>query len=205
MADAEKLYDHLNKLVSISTDDTIKLLASAKVTNLKKKSHLFLEGEIAKYVGFVNQGCLRYYRLDEKGDEHIIYFATEGWWIGDLSSFYSGKPSLFNLHALEDCELFLYSRESFEKVRAELSAFDQYVKIAHAKATDARVQSMTSQRFESAESRYLKLLHGFPDIFQRVPQHYIASYLGIQPQSLSRIRKKIAEKGKEEGFVNPGE
>jgi CRP-like cAMP-binding protein len=197
MSDAENLYSHLNKLVHISEHDAIILLGAATIRQLRKKEHLFIEGEVAKYVGFVNKGCLRYYRLDEKGEEHIIYFATEGWWIGDLSSFYSGKPSLFNLHALEDCELFLYTRDAFEKVRVKLPSFDQYVKIAHAKATDARVQSMTSQRFESAESRYLKLLYGFPDIFQRVPQHYIASYLGIQPQSLSRIRKKIAEKGKE--------
>ena len=76
----------------------------------------------------------------------------------------------------------------------EIQPFDQYVKIRHAKATDARVESMMSQRYDSAEARYLKLLSGFPDIFQRVPQHYIASYLGIQPQSLSRIRKNLSNR-----------
>ena len=79
-------------------------------------------------------------------------------------------------------------------MRREIPAYDQYVKIRHAKATDARLETMMSQRAESAEIRYTKLLDGFPDIFQRVPQHYIASYLGIKPQSLSRIRKQIAER-----------
>lgn len=194
MADVSRLQRHINGMISISDADVLKLLSHAKVYRILKKKHLFIEGDQAKYVGFVNKGCMRYYQLDNKGEEHIIYFAIEDWWIGDLSSFYSGKPTLFNLQALEECELFLYSRETFESVRSLIPAFDQYVKILHARANDARVQNMTSQRYESAESRYLKLLHGFPDIFQRIPQHYIASFLGIQPQSLSRIRKNIAEK-----------
>lgn len=194
MAQHTRLFEHLNRTVTLSEAEAVKMLQSAKVTKLKKKEHLFVEGQVAKYVGFVNKGCLRYYRLDEKGEEHIVYFAIEEWWIGDLSSFYSGQPSTFNLQALEPCEMFLYTRETFEIIRLAIPAFDQYCKIRHAKATDARLENMMSQRAESAEARYTKLLEGFPDIFQRVPQHFIASYLGIKPQSLSRIRKQMAER-----------
>ncbi|MEO5581291.1 MAG: Crp/Fnr family transcriptional regulator [Saprospiraceae bacterium] len=194
MADYSRLHLHLNKTVHITEQDTIKLYHFSKPHTLKKKEHLFIAGQMCKYVGFVQQGCLRYYRIDEKGDEHIIYFAVEEWWIGDLSSFYSGQPSGFNLCAMEPTELYLYTKESFESARKEIQPFDQYVKIKHAKATDARVETMMSQRYDSAEARYLKLLNGFPDIFQRVPQHYIASYLGIQPQSLSRIRKNLSNR-----------
>ena len=158
---------------------------------LKKKQHLFINGEIAKYVGFINRGCMRYYYIDNKGDEHIIYFAQEEWWIGDLNSFYNETPTPNNLQALEECELFLYDKESFEKIRNDVPAYDAFVKAKHAKAADARIETMMSQRSEGAEERYQKLLKSFPDIFQRVPQHYIASYLGIKPESLSRIRKKI--------------
>lgn len=194
MAQHTLLFEHLNRTVTLPEAEAEKMLQLAKVVKLKKKEHLFMEGQVAKYVGFVNNGCLRYYRLDEKGEEHIIYFAIEEWWIGDLSSFYSDQPSTFNLQALEPCEMFLYTREAFETVRCEIPAFDQYAKIRHAKATDARLETMMSQRADSAETRYIKLLEGFPDIFQRVPQHYIASYLGIKPQSLSRIRKQLAER-----------
>lgn len=194
MAQHTLLFEHLNRTVTLLETEAEKMLQLAKVVKLKKKEHLFMEGQVAKYVGFVNNGCLRYYRLDEKGEEHIIYFAIEEWWIGDLSSFYSDQPSTFNLQALEPCEMFLYTREAFETVRFEIPAFDQYAKIRHAKATDARLETMMSQRADSAETRYIKLLEGFPDIFQRVPQHYIASYLGIKPQSLSRIRKQLAER-----------
>lgn len=194
MAQHTRLFEHLNRTVTLSEAEAELMLHLAKVMKLKKKEHLFMEGQVARYVGFVNKGCLRYYRLDETGEEHIVYFAVEEWWIGDLSSFYSGQPSTFNLQALEPCEMFLYTKETFETVRRDIPAFDLYAKIRHAKATDARLDTMMSQRADSAEARYTKLLDGFPDIFQRVPQHYIASYLGFQPQSLSRIRKKMAER-----------
>lgn len=194
MAEHTRLYEHLNKTVVLPEAEALRMYQAAKVVKLKKKEHLFMEGQVAKYVGFVNKGCLRYYRLDEKAEEHIVYFAIEEWWIGDLSSFYSGQPSTFNLQALEPCEMFLYTRETFEAIRRDIPAYDQYVKIRHAKATDARLETMMSQRSDTAEMRYTKLLQSFPDIFQRVPQHFIASYLGIKPQSLSRIRKQMADR-----------
>jgi CRP-like cAMP-binding protein len=193
---AEQLKIHLNKTVPFSADEVTKLLDLSKETVLKKKEFLFIEGDYAKYVGYLYKGCLRYYRTDEHGEEHIIYFAIEDWWIGDLSSFYSGMPTLFNLQALESTTLYLFTREKFDLLRQTIPSFDAYCKIRHAKAADARTQTMMAQRMESAESRYTKLVAGFPDIFQRVPQHYIASFLGIQPQSLSRIRKKISENKK---------
>ena len=150
MALHTRLFEHLNLTVSLTEADAEKMLQLAKVTQLKKKEHLFMEGQVAKYVGFVNKGCLRYYRLDEKGEEHIVYFAIEEWWIGDLSSFYSGQPSTYNLQALEPCEMFLYTKDTFETVRREIPAYDQYAKIRHAKATDARMETMMSQQIGRA-------------------------------------------------------
>lgn len=190
--DIEQLYTHLNLYVSISYTEVEQLFSSAYVLQLKKRECLFKAGDFARYVAFVNKGCLRYYYLDDKGEEHIIYFAQEGWWVGDLSSFYAQKPTQHSLQALEPCELFAYTIDSFEKVRADIAPFDEYCKIRHARATEARLEEMMSQRSQTAEERYLKLLKSFPTIFQRVPQHYIASFLGIKPQSLSRIRKQLA-------------
>lgn len=191
MADHIKMHKHLLQTVPITEAESIYLFNLSKITHLKKKEHLFIAGDMARQVGYVNQGCLRYYRIDEKGDEHIIYFAIENWWIGDLSSFYGNIPTGFNLCAMEPCELYLFTKDVFDHARREIPSFDQYCKIRHAKANDARVETMMSLRYESAEERYKKLMHNFPDIFQRVPQHYIASFLGIKPQSLSRIRKNI--------------
>ena len=184
----------MNKTVRFTEADTERLMSLAKVVQLKKKDFLFQEGEYCKYVGFVNKGCLRYYQTDQKGEEHIIYFAQEEWWIGDLDSFYSRNPTPYYLQALEPCELFLFTVETFDRLRSEVPAYEEFRKKAHARATAARLETMMSQRSQTAEERYLKMLEKFPDIFQRVPQHYIASFLGVKPQSLSRIRKQLTEK-----------
>ena len=190
----EQLYQHLKTIVHILPEEVEKMMAFAKIVQLKKKNFLFQEGEIDRYVGYVNKGVLRYFFNDENAEEHIIYFAQENWWVGDLNSFYGNVPTPYNLQALENTELFLFNRENFTRVREMIPAYDEYVTLRHAKATSARLETMMSFRSEPAEARYEKLLRGFPDIFQRVPQHYIASYLGVKPQSLSRIRKNIAEK-----------
>lgn len=170
------------------------MMGFSKIIKLKKKEYLFREGDMARYVGFVNQGVLRYYFVDNQGEEHIIYFAQEEWWVGDLNSFYGQTPTPYNLQALEDTEIFGFHLENFDLIRREVPPFEEFRKASHAKATAARINNSLSLLSESAEERYTKLLKSFPDIFQRVPQHYIASFLGIKPQSLSRIRKLLAEK-----------
>jgi CRP-like cAMP-binding protein len=188
------LFDHLNKTAPITEGDFEQVTDLISVKKLKKKEHLFIENEICSYVGFVNKGCLRYYMVDDKADDHIVYFALEEWWIGDLQSFYNKKPSLYNLQALEDCELFLFSLERFEKANATIPAFAAFTKAKHRAAYSASVDRFVISKSETAEEKYLKLLKKQPGIFQRVPQHYIASYLGIKPQSLSRIRKSLSNK-----------
>ena len=88
----------------------------------------------------------------------------------------------------------MFTVETFDRLRSEVPAYEEFRKKAHARATAARLETMMSQRSQTAEERYLKMLEKFPDIFQRVPQHYIASFLGVKPQSLSRIRKQLTEK-----------
>lgn len=188
----ELLHNHFAKTVLFSDEEFNHLLPLLSPFELKKKQHLFMQNEIAKYVGFVNKGCLRYYTTDAKGEDHILYFAFEEWWIGDLQSFYANEPTLNSLQALEDCEIFLMNLVSFEKARKEIPAFEQYVTILHRKGYTATQQRMLEAKTEDAEAKYLKLLKQSPQIFQRVPQHYIASFLGIKPESLSRIRKKVA-------------
>ena len=190
----DRLYKFLRKKVAISPEEVEYMMSFAKIIQLKKKEYLFREGDITRYVGFVNKGVLRYFFMDTQADEHIIYFAQEEWWVGDLNSFYGQTPTPYYLQALEPTEIFAYTVENFDTMRRDVPSFEEFRKASHAKATAARINNMMSLRAESAEERYIKLLTGFPDIFQRVPQHYIASYLGIKPQSLSRIRKLLAEK-----------
>ena len=162
--------------------------------SLRKKEHLFRSGEVCKQVAFVNQGCLRYYLVNDKAEENIIYFALEEWWVGDLGSYFSGNPSLYHLEALETTELLTMTRENFDRARTQCPCWEKFYRIktqqSYSAVTDRYIQSQAL----SAEEKYLQLLKKSPTLFQRVPQHYIAAYLGIKPQSLSRIRKGLAEK-----------
>lgn len=188
----DRLLKHLQAAVLFSNDDINKLIPFIEPRVVKKKEYLFRQGEICRYVGFVNKGCLRYFFIDEKTNEHILYFAFEEWWVGDLNSFYMNEPSPNCLQVLEECELFLFSLTSFEAARKAMPSFDEFITMKHRKAYTAAQQKSLEAGAATAEEKYIKLLNTSPNIFQRVPQHYIASYLGITPESLSRIRKKIA-------------
>jgi len=189
--------DHIKRIITekISfTEDEWELFASfIEPFNLKKKEYLFREHDVLTHLGFVEKGCLRYYLVDNKGDEHIVYFAFEGWWIGDMNSFFHSKPTIYNLQALEDCQLYLFNRVNFQRAIDETPYGDFYLNATRSSytATQKRYAEINTK---SAEEKYLELLGKNPQIFQRVPQHYIASYLGIKPQSLSRIRKNLTKK-----------
>ena len=190
----ERLLKHLQSTVLFTNEDLVSLAPFIEPVMLKKRDYLFRQGEIDRYVGFVNEGCLRYYFTDEKAAEHILYFAMEEWWVGDLNSFYMNEPSPNSLQALEDCSLFLFNLTSFEGARKMIPAFDEFITIKHRKAYTASQQRNFELKSVTAEDKYKKLMTSSPDTFNRIPQHYIASYLGITPESLSRIRKKIATK-----------
>jgi CRP-like cAMP-binding protein len=190
------MYDRLRKMLSgytpFSDKEFDELTSRIKLLSLKKNEFLFQGGEIDRYLAFVNKGCLRYFMLDSAGEEQTIYFAFENWWIGDMQSFFSETKSLYTMQALEDCELFAFSRENFQYALDNITPFSIFFKTAVPKSYASMQERFARRQLESAEERYLALLKKQPDMFQRVPQYLIASYLGIKPQSLSRIRKKLS-------------
>jgi CRP-like cAMP-binding protein len=183
--------EHINKVVPVSKSEFDVLTAFFHPKHLKKKDHLYKQGEICRSIAFVNKGCLRNYHVDQKGDEQIIYFAIEDWWVADLQSVFQQIPSMFSLQALEDCELLVSSKSEFERAFEAVPAFEKFYRLKTQIAYTSAQRSVV-EKTETAEERYIKLLKKSPSILQRVPQHYLASYLGIKPQSLSRIRKKLS-------------
>ena len=148
---------------------------------------------MCRYAGFVSKGCLKTYTIDKNGDEHVFQIALEGWWISDMYSHLTGEPANFTIEALEDCEIVVMDIEAREKILKEVPGYERFHRILlenNYMATQRRVNSMLSS---SAEERYLAFIKKYPQIVQRVPQLVIASYLGIAPESLSRIRKQLAK------------
>lgn len=161
---------------------------------LRRRQYLLQEGEICKYTAFVEKGMLRTYTVDDKGMEHILQFAQEGWWMADLYSFFTNEVSMFNMEALEDCEMLLITRPSWEILLEKIPALERYFRILVQNNLIATQRRLIGSFSESAEEQYRKLIKTNPDCVQRVPQHMIASYLGITRETLSRIRSGKAEK-----------
>ncbi|MFL5772348.1 MAG: Crp/Fnr family transcriptional regulator [Flavisolibacter sp.] len=161
---------------------------------LRKKQYLLQEGDVCKFIAFVEKGFMRSYTIDEKGNEHIMQFAFEGWWIADQLSFLTGEISAYNIDALEDCELLLLSRQAEEQMMQSVPKLERYFRILLQKSLINTQRRLAGTLSLTAEERYNDLIISCPTIQQRVPQHMMASYLGITPETLSRIRKLMTVK-----------
>jgi CRP-like cAMP-binding protein len=173
------------------TDEEYKIIRDAFVTKkLKRKQYLLQEGDVAKYIAFVTKGILRSYKIDVKGNENILQFAPEEWWITDRESILTGKPSEYNIDAIENSELLLTTWKDFKEVGEKVPAFRQLDERLHQNNIIAAQKRIHAAISYTAEENYNEFINTYPQIVQRVPQHMIASYLGLSPETLSRIRSK---------------
>ena len=161
---------------------------------VKKKEHYLRAGDVCRATAYVNKGCLRRYIIDEHAKEVILHFAVEDWWVGDLESFHSERPSLFYIQALEECELILLSRSNYLRVCQELPKYKTFHDDKVQRNYYATLKRLSIAQAGTPEEKYLLLMKEQPQLFQRIPLHYIASYLGIEPESLSRLRKRLVAK-----------
>ena len=188
------LRSHILKRITLTEEECKRYTSYFIPKKIRKHQFLLQEGELCKYITFVSRGCLRQYTIDVKGEEHVVQFAIEDWWISDLFSFLSGENSTYNIDALEDSELLLLERTAHEQLCNDIPKFDRFFRLLLQNNYVANQKRITASISQPADERYLSLQKTYPNIVQRVPQSQIASYLGITPQSLSRIRKKLAGK-----------
>jgi CRP/FNR family transcriptional regulator, anaerobic regulatory protein len=188
------LRKHFEETERFTDEEFSKFITYLSPITLKKKDFFTVQGEHCRYLAFVNSGCLRAFHTDSKGDEFTMYFAFINWWTGDKSSFYSDTPSRFSVQALEETEIFRADRKMWEEALDKIPTFEKWYRIKTRKSYEATQQKIIDTQTETAGEKYLKLIKNAPEIVQRIPQHYIASYLGIKPQSLSRIRKNILKR-----------
>jgi CRP-like cAMP-binding protein len=177
----------------VSASDFEKIASVCQLKKIKKRQYLLQEGDVWKYNAFVTKGCLRTYTLDEKGNEHIINFAVENWWTGDRESLMTGEPSIFNIDALENSEVILIGKAVFDQLCQELPAFNNMINEILQRSFNSSQNRIHSIISLSAEDKYLKFLEKYPHLPMRVSQGMIASYLGITPETLSRLRKRTAK------------
>jgi CRP-like cAMP-binding protein len=185
------LIRHIQEKVSLSMEDKEALKIFFIPKKLRKRHYLLQEGNVCKHMAFVTKGLLRTYNVDEKGDEHMSLFGWEGWWLSDFNSFLSGKPAIFNIDAIEDSELLLLSRADYETLTLKVPVMDRYFRILYQNSLVTKERRLMSSITHSAEEKYVQLAESNPKIIERIPQNLIASYLGIAPETLSRIKKNL--------------
>ncbi|HTA81739.1 MAG TPA: Crp/Fnr family transcriptional regulator [Bacteroidia bacterium] len=159
---------------------------------LKKGEVLLNYGEICTHQYFVISGCLRNYSIDEYGKEHIMMFAAPDWWTSDMYSYVTGLPSEFIIDALVDTEVFEIRKTDMDKVYEQIPKFERFFRILFQNAIVNNSRRINSSMSAPAEDRYQAFIKQYPNIYQQIPLKYIASYLGISPEFLSKIRNKIA-------------
>lgn len=190
----ELFFQQFNEKVPLTAEEqeTIKTFLTPK--KLRKKQYLLQEGDVCKYIAFVEKGALKSYVIDEAGTERITQFALEGWTISDLYSFLTGEPATYHIDAIEDAELVLISKAAHEELLQQVPKYETYIRLQITGAYIALQRRLTSIISLPIEERYKNLTTLYPTIVQRVPQHMIASYMGLTPETLSRVRGRVSGK-----------
>jgi CRP-like cAMP-binding protein len=187
----DNFFNKLSKGMVLTDADKAIFAQHIIIKKLRKRQYLLQERDICKYVAFVSKGILRSYFVDEKNNEHIIQFAPEGWFISDISSFINEDKSNLNIDALEDSELILISKTAHVYLETAVPEFFKFNYSQYRGAYIGLHRRLLDMFTLSTEEKYTKLLSIYPDIMQRVPQRMVASYLGLTPETLSRVRKKL--------------
>lgn len=185
---------HIARHVSLTAAEQELFVSLLNIKRLLRKQFLLQAGDVCRYESYVLEGCLRSFFVDDKGDEHSLHFALEDWWITDLESFLHHTPAQVNIEALTPVTVLQLDKASLERLYTEAPFFERFFRILHQNAYLAQNRRILNNISMSGEARYLDLLARHPQLVQRVPQKYIASYLGITPVFLSQIRARLGHR-----------
>jgi len=190
------LIESLEKHISLTDEERGLICQVVRERKVKKNQFVVHEGAVQKCTNFLNQGSMRTYFIDTNGQEHIVQFAIEGWWISDLQSFTMQAPATFNVQAIQDCDILELPFESLEMLYEKVPKMERYFRVITQRAFVSFQQRVVQNISMSAEDRYLAFKSKYPKIELRIPQRFIASYLGISAEFLSKIKSRLTQKDK---------
>ena len=188
-----QIIKNIKSFVVLSPNDEEAFIKILGVKKYAKKEFILKEGEICDKIFFINSGCTRvFYNID--GEEKIVQFFFNNSWFTDYDSLLTGKATIENLQAIEPCEVLHIKKSDLYNLYVTNPIFERVGRVLSENAFMGLKNRNTMRTNQDPEERYLNLLKERPKVVERVPQHFIASYLGLQPESLSRIRKRILNK-----------
>lgn len=187
---SELLFKNFARYITLNEEEKVIVMSHFSLKKFRKHQYILQEGQISRYENFVVKGLTRTYEVDEQGHEHVILFGPEEWWVGDMYSYLSQTPTVVNIDCLEDTEVLQISKASQETLFQQVPKLERFFRILVQNAYMAAIGRISSSLKKTSGDRYEEFISKYPHIEQRVPNHQIASYLGVTPQSLSRIRNK---------------
>jgi CRP-like cAMP-binding protein len=192
MKDYQLILTNIGKHINLTYEEAeyFKTLLTFRI--VRRKQFIMQEGEVFSSTCFVNSGCLRAYTIDKNGTEHIIQFATPGWWIGDMYSGITGKPGILYIDAIDDSEIILLTREHRENLFEKVPKFERFFRLLLENSMASNQQRLLDNLSLSAEERFEKFCTKYPDLVGCLPQKYIASYIGVTPEFFSKMRSRMS-------------
>ena len=189
----QEILGHIAEIINLNETETERFTSILVKKNLRKRQFLIQEGDFVTYEYFVARGCLKAYEVDNNGDEHIIQFAKENWWISDFKAFFEEGKATLNIDTIEESVVYGIEKKDLEQLFLDVPKFDRFFRTKLTAAFVALQSRILSSLDKSSTERYLDFQKTYPNLEQRVPNYMIANYLGIQPESLSRIRKNLVK------------
>lgn len=189
-----QILDNISKIVDLTPDEEQRLRSRLETKQFKAKSIILHAGEVCKYSYFVNSGLLRSFTINDHIVEHVLSFACEGWWIGDMYSLLSQKPGNLFVEVLEDAEVVLLSKENQEILYQEIPKLERFFRILTENSLVANQERLMDNLSLSAEERFEKFCKKYPTLIQKVQQKQIASYIGVTPEFFSKMKSKLLRK-----------
>lgn len=189
-----QILENISKIVTLTPQEQALFLSNVETKNYKAKTILLNAGEICKHSYFVNSGLLRSFNINDNIVEHVLQFACEGWWIGDMYSLLSQKPGNLFIEVMEDSEIVLLPKENQEKLYTEIPKLERFFRILTENSLVSNQERLMDNLSLTAEERFEKFCKKYPTLIQKVPQKQIASYIGVTPEFFSKMKARLLKK-----------
>lgn len=188
------ILETIAKHITLDKKEEEYFIAMLYEKKLKKRQFFLHASEVSKFSAFVTKGCLRSYAIDNSGFEHILQFAPPGWWITDMASVISGLPGKLTIDALEDSEILMFSRDDQQQLFKTVPKFERFFRILTENSVVAANNRLLDYMSLSAQQRYDVFCKRYPSLMQTLPQKQIASYIGVTPEFLSKMKSELLKK-----------
>lgn len=188
------LLENINKIVSLTPEEEQLILTQVEVKHYKAKSLLLKAEEVSRNTYFVQRGVVRSFTINDQIIEHVLHFACEGWWIGDMYSYIAEKPGNLFIEVLEDAEIVCVSKETHQLLYQKIPKLERFFRILAENSLVAHQERLIDNLSLTAEERFEKFCSKYPTLIKRVPQKQIASFIGVTPEFFSKMKAKLLKK-----------